>query len=105
MNGSRMSTLMNHSRFRSLAVASFAIAALLVGSPSTSVAGEHENQHVESAFSLDDAIALVRNKSGGKVLRAETTHHDNEVLHEIRVLTEGGHVQTWVVDGNTGKVR
>jgi uncharacterized membrane protein YkoI len=101
---------MKPSRFRSLAPASLAIAVLLAGSPSASVAGEHDrrsdhDQHVEHAFSLDEAIALVRNRSGGKVLRAETTHHDNDVLHEIRILTENGRVQTWIVDGNTGKVR
>jgi len=95
---------MKRFRFLALVPASLAVAVLLVGAPSASVAGEHDH-HVEHAFSLDDAIALVRNRSGGKVLRADTTHHDNEVLHEIRILTENGRVQTWIVDGNTGKVR
>ncbi|MGI9343551.1 MAG: PepSY domain-containing protein [Gammaproteobacteria bacterium] len=95
---------MKRFRFLALVPPSLAVAVLLVGAPSASVAGEHD-QHVEHAFSLDEAIVLVRKRSGGKVLRADTTHHDNEVLHEIRILTENGRVQTWIVDGNTGKVR
>lgn len=70
------------------------------GSLSPAFAGSHQEQSV----TLDDAIALVREKSGGKVLRAESTRDGDRVTHEIRVLTADGHVRTYVVDGRTGKV-
>lgn len=63
------------------------------------------DSHGSTPVSLDDAIALVREKSGGKVLRAETRQRERAVVHEIRVLTEDGHVRTYVVDGRTGKVK
>ncbi|MBT8443008.1 MAG: ribosome biogenesis GTPase RsgA [Gammaproteobacteria bacterium] len=65
----------------------------------------HAGSHGEPAVSLDEAIALVRDKSGGKVLRAETKGKNHKVVHEIRILTEDGHVRTYVVDGTTGKVK
>ncbi|MFQ5635020.1 MAG: PepSY domain-containing protein, partial [Gammaproteobacteria bacterium] len=57
------------------------------------------------AVSLDDAVQLVRKKSGGRVLRAETKRRGERAVHEIRVLTEDGKVRTFVVDRRTGKVR
>lgn len=92
---------MKRSRIRCAALAGL-LTFLLVFSAGPTVSA---NEHDDHDFSLDDAIALVRDKSGGKVLRAETRHHDNEVLHEIRVLTENGHVRTYIVDGHTGKVK
>ncbi len=61
--------------------------------------------HGSAPVTLDDAIALVRAKSGGKVLRAETKQRERGVVHEIRVLTEDGHVRTYIVDGRTGEVK
>jgi uncharacterized membrane protein YkoI len=65
----------------------------------------YAGSHGDSAISLDEAIALVRDESGGKVLRAETKGKDQHVVHEIRILTEDGHVRTYVVDAKTGKVK
>lgn len=74
---------------------------LLAAGPLPAYAGSHG----EPPVSLDEAIALVRDKSGGKVLRAETKSKNHHVVHEIRILTEDGHVRTYVVDGTTGKVK
>jgi len=74
---------------------------LLAAGPPPAWAGSHG----EPAVSLDEAIALVRDKSGGKVVRAETKRKDHQVVHEIRILTEDGHVRTYVVDAKTGKVK
>jgi len=59
----------------------------------------------QDEYSLDAAIALVREKSDGKVLRAETKQSGDRRIHEIRILTEDGHVRTYSVDARTGKVR
>ncbi|MFW2404005.1 MAG: PepSY domain-containing protein [Gammaproteobacteria bacterium] len=74
---------------------------LLVAGQPPAWAGSHGGP----AVSLDEAIALVRDKSGGKVVRAETKGKDHHVVHEIRIVTDDGHVRTYVVDGKTGKVK
>lgn len=84
---------------RHLACAIAAAFLLVVGSPAVS------DQRGNVAVSLDAAIALVRDKTGGKVLRAETKRKNDHAVHEIRILTDDGHVRTYVVDGKTGKVK
>jgi len=74
---------------------------LLNGGWSSAFAGSHDTE----AVSLDEAIALVREKSGGKVLRADTKQSGERRIHEIRVLTDDGHVRTYVVDARTGRVK
>lgn len=59
----------------------------------------------QDEYSLDAAIALVREKSGGKVLRADTKQSGERRVHEIRILTDDGHVRTYVVDAQTGRVK
>ena len=96
-----MSTLMLGSRSRLRRAALSLCILLLAAGPLPVYAGSHG----DSAISLDEAIALVRDESGGKVLRAETKGKNHHVVHEIRILTEDGHVRTYVVDGTTGKVK
>ena len=92
---------MSGSRSTPNAAVLLAVAVLIAGSALPALSGSHDSDGV----SLDDAIALVRGKSGGKVLRAETKQKDHRSIHEIRVLTEDGHVRTYIVDGRTGEVR
>ncbi len=54
--------------------------------------------------SLDQAVRMVRERSGGRVLRAETTRRGGRSVHRIRVLSEDGRVRTWVVDAETGRI-
>jgi len=54
---------------------------------------------------LDEAAALVRQKVGGKVVRAETREEGGEVLHEFRVVSADGRVRIVRVDAATGKIR
>ena len=56
-------------------------------------------------LSLDDAIAVVRQQTGGKVLRATTRTEDGRTVHEIRVLTDEGLVKTLIVDAQNGRVK
>lgn len=86
---------------RATAAAAFVLFCVLLIAGAPAVADSHDTQ----AVSLDDAIALVRQKSGGKVLRAETKRQNDHSAHEIRVLTDDGHVRTYVVDGRNGKIR
>jgi len=88
-------------RARLFAVTLLVCWCLSVGGQAPALAASHG----QTPVSLDEAIALVREKSGGKVLRAESTQQGNKIVYEIRVLTEDGHVRTYRVDRQTGKVK
>jgi len=53
-------------------------------------------------YSLDDAVALVKEKIGGRVLRAETSQRDNLTVYQIRIITDDGRVRTINVDAQNG---
>ena len=53
-------------------------------------------------YSLDDAITLVKEKIGGRVLRAETLQRDNLTVYQIRIITDDGRVRTINVDAQNG---
>ena len=53
-------------------------------------------------YSLDDAITLVKEKIGGRVLRAETLQHDNRTVYQVRIITDDGRVRTINVDAQSG---
>jgi uncharacterized membrane protein YkoI len=53
-------------------------------------------------YSLDDAITLVKEKVGGRVLRAETLQHDNRTVYQVRIITDDGRVRTINVDAQSG---
>jgi uncharacterized membrane protein YkoI len=54
--------------------------------------------------SLSQATQMVRERTGGQVLRAETKRDKGRPVHRIRVLTDDGRVRTWHVDAETGRV-
>lgn len=58
----------------------------------------------EENISLSQATRMVRERTGGQVLRAETKRSKGRTVHRIRVLTEDGRVRTWHVDAQTGRV-
>ncbi|HKK03192.1 MAG TPA: PepSY domain-containing protein [Gammaproteobacteria bacterium] len=58
----------------------------------------------EEKISLSQATRMVRERTGGQVLRAETKRNKGRTVHRIRVLTEEGRVRTWHVDAQTGRV-
>lgn len=57
-----------------------------------------------NGISLEQATQMVRESTGGQVLRAETKRDKGRVVHRIRVLTEDGRVRTWHVDAETGRI-
>ena len=56
-------------------------------------------------LTLDEAAALVRQKVGGRVVRAETRDEGGEVFYEFRVVSADGRVRTVRVDAATGTIR
>lgn len=59
----------------------------------------------EPRYTLDQAVALVRDNHGGQVLQATSRKKGDRLVYRIRVLTDDGHVRTFVVDADTGEVR
>lgn len=90
-------------------------AAVLATTPGTAAAFDLEEalreQHkqyegaaeVHVAFwdgkTLDQAIAEIRRKTGGKVISAETKKRGGREVHHIKVLTKDGRVKTHTVNG------
>jgi uncharacterized membrane protein YkoI len=60
---------------------------------------------VQPRISEDDAVAMVRERTGGKVLRVERRGEDSEVTYLIRVLTPDGRLREYRVDARTGRMR
>lgn len=58
-----------------------------------------------NGISLAQATRMVREQTGGQVLRAETKRDKGRTVHRIRVLTEDGRVRTFTVDAETGRIR
>lgn len=54
--------------------------------------------------SLDQAVAIARRQVDGRVLGAETRSRRGRIVHEIKILTDGGTVHVVRVDGETGRV-
>jgi len=54
--------------------------------------------------SLDQAVRMVRERTGGRVLRAETRRQNGRSVHRIRVLSDDGRVRTYAVDAETGRI-
>jgi hypothetical protein len=57
-----------------------------------------------NGIGLAEATRMVRDQTGGQVLRAETRRDKGRTVHRIRVLTEDGRVRTWHVDAETGRM-
>lgn len=74
--------------------------------PLTPVAAEPLRvAQANNGISLAQATRMVREQSGGQVLRAETKRDKGRTVHRIRVLTEDGRVRTFTVDAETGRIR
>lgn len=57
------------------------------------------------ALTQDEAVALVRERVPGRVLRVERLVRDERVQYKVRVLTRDGRVREYVVDAATGRMR
>lgn len=90
------------------------LAAVLVAMPATAAkpkskadshgrpAAEHAADPRPAAISKDEAVAMVRARTGGKVVRAERSSQQGRTVYRIRVLTAEGRVREYRVDAATG---
>jgi len=59
----------------------------------------------KSEMSLDAAVAMVRERFGGKVISASTSNRGGKKVHVIKVLSDEGRVRTVRVDAQTGRIQ
>ena len=87
------------------------LAGLLLAAPVTGVCETAETDQLPRfvlaqahAVSLDEAVRIVRSRTGARVVRAETRVVGQRTVHFVRVVTEGGRVRTLRVDAVTGEI-
>jgi len=56
-----------------------------------------------SGGSLDSVVSRARERTGGRVLSAETRQVDGRPTHFVRILTKDGKVRRLRVDAETGR--
>ena len=58
----------------------------------------------QGALSLSDAADLVQQRTGGRILSAQSVHEQGRELYRIKVLTRQGEVRIVLVDAATGRM-
>jgi hypothetical protein len=86
-----------------LALALLVAPAAAKAAPPPPVQGDLPVLAQANGVSLDQAVAQVRRRTGGRVLSAETQMSNGVPIHHIRVLTSDQRVRTIRVDGRTGE--
>jgi len=60
---------------------------------------------VRNGISQDEAVAMVRRQTGGKVLRVDRQVEGESIVYRIRVLKPDGRLREYRVDAATGRIR
>lgn len=68
------------------------------------VAAEETPATPHAVISKDAAVAMVRERTGGKVVRADRREKDGQITYRIRVVTADGRVREYRVDAMTGEM-
>lgn len=66
---------------------------------------EAQDALVRQGISQDEAVAIVRAQTKGKVVRVNSKVEGGAVVYKVRVLTPDGRLREYRVDGATGAVR
>lgn len=59
-------------------------------------------QLAQATMSAEEAAALVRARTGGRVLSVDTVHRRDRVFYRVKVLTPEGEVRIFMVDAASG---
>ncbi len=59
---------------------------------------------VRNGISQDEAVAMVREQTGGKVLRVERQTEGESIVYRVRVLKPDGRLREYQVDAATGRI-
>ena len=75
----------------------------------TATGGWHAPVAIEGAVmardrvSLDQAVAMVRRQTSGRIIKASTRRSNGRAVHHVRVLTRDGKVFTVRIDAASGR--
>jgi uncharacterized membrane protein YkoI len=117
----RFTRMIKRARFAGCMTAGTAVALLVVGDPAAArprslsftqeqaadepLAPAQRDQLVPAqrgGISLAQATSMAQGRYQGRVVRAETVQMGDRLVHEIRILGDGGTVRTVRIDAQTG---
>ena len=78
-----------------------ALLAFLLAAP----VSQSQNLVAPAGISEDGAVTMVRERTGGKVVRVERRTDSGALVYHIRVLTPDGSLREYRVDAATGNIR
>lgn len=84
-----------------------AVAAAFAGRPSRGTAEVAAGKPAGPAVAVseDEAVAKVRELTGGKVIRCQQKMQGDKLVYVVRVMLPGGRVRDYTVDAATGNLR
>jgi len=94
-------------RFRSTAVfLTFMMAMWFMGSAAATAtnAGPLVLVQATAVTGADEAAALVRAASGGRILSVRPDNKTRPTVYHVKVLLDGGRVRIYRVDANSGQI-
>jgi uncharacterized membrane protein YkoI len=94
-------------RFRSVAVfLTFMMAMWFMGPAAAAAtnAGALVLVQATAVTSADEAAALVRAASGGRILSVRPDNKARPTVYHVKVLLDGGRVRIYRVDANSGQI-
>jgi hypothetical protein len=97
----------NSPRFRAIVLAALC-SLVLAGPASAARPGASGNlpwlAQASAAVSADEAAALVRSASGGRILGVRRINTPQGPAYRVRVLLDGGRVRVYLVDAGSGEI-
>lgn len=86
-------------------IACLVTAVLLLMQPAVALSQAREDRAASvQRVSLDQAVSIAQREVSGRVIGADTRDHRGRIVHEIRILDDGGRLHIIRVDGETGRV-
>lgn len=76
---------------------------LLLASPAVPASPSALQRVAAAAVTLEQAVAQVRQETGGRILAAETVRENGRRVHRIKVLTPDRSVRTVRIDAGNGR--
>ena len=82
-----------------------AVAALTLSSavPAKDWGRYRRSQPLLSEMTLDTAVDRVRERTGARIISADTVQEEGRRVHEVRILTDQGKVRRYRIDEDSGE--
>lgn len=90
--------------FQSAAIVFALATALWPAGPAAQAATTLLLVQATAGVSAEEAAALVRAASGGRILSVRSDETADPPVYYVKVLLDGGRVRVYLVDGNSGRI-